>query len=170
MFSVKNWKQHCTRNSASQCKPNMTESNLLLEKFGLCHYQRTPTLDGFTRLLFWIFDYSFWLFDYSVWLFDYRVKYSKFLLVVERWFLLLKIIFVTPDKLFNLANNQMLISIIWLFRTNNSSNSEIFVSIILIIRPRLAFVGSSVLLILKIDHKERYLCNIWTKVKRFIAT
>ena len=105
--------------------------------------QRTPTLDGFTRLLFWIFDYSFWLFDYSVWLFDYRVKYSKFLLVVERWFLLLKIIFVTPNKLFNIANNQMLISIIWLFRTNNSSNSEIFVSIILIIRPRLAFVGSN---------------------------
>ena len=58
-----------------------------------------------SRKLFWIFDYSFWLFDYSFSLFDDRVKYIKFLLAVEVWFLLLKIIFVTPNKVLNIAIN-----------------------------------------------------------------
>ena len=81
------------------------------------YYRRTPTLDGFTPFLFWTFDYLFWLFDYSFWLFDYRVKYSKFLLAVETWFRLLETIFVTPYKVLDMANNQMLISNIWIFRT-----------------------------------------------------
>ena len=106
------------------------------------YYARAPTLDGFTQLLFWIFDYSFWLFGYVFSLFDDRVKYSKFLLAVETWFLLLKIIFVTPNKVLNITNNQMSTPNMWIFWTNNGSNNQIFISIILIIRPRLAFVGS----------------------------
>ena len=35
--------------------------------FSYC--QHTSALDGFTRLVVWIFDYSFWLFNYSFWLF-----------------------------------------------------------------------------------------------------
>ena len=101
-----------------------------------------PTLDGFTPFLFWIFDYSFWLFDYYFWLFDYRVKYSKFLLAVETWFLLLEAIFAIPNKVLDTTSNQMLISNIWIFRANDGSNNQILISIILIIRPRMAFVGS----------------------------
>ena len=108
-------------------------------------YRRMPTLDGFMQKLFWIFDYSFWLFDYYFSLFDDRIKYSKFLLAVETWFPLFKIIFMTPNKVLNITNNQMLISNIWIFWTNNGSNNQIFISIILIIRPRLAFVGSNML-------------------------
>ena len=116
---------------------------LLFSCYELNYYcQRTPTLDGFMPFLFWIFDHSFWLFDYSFWLFDYRVKYSKFLLAVETWFLLLEIIFVILNKVLDTTNNQMLISNIWILRTNNVSNNQILIFIILIIRPSLAFVGS----------------------------
>ena len=110
------------------------------------HYcRRTPPLDGFMPFLFWIFDYSFWLFDYSFWSFDYRVKYNKFLVAVETWFLLLEIIFVIPNKVFDTTNNQMLISNIWILKMKNVSNNQILISIILIIRPSLAFVSDNVL-------------------------
>ena len=118
-------------------------SKVYAECTGGNYCQRTPTMDGFSWLLFWIFDYSFWLFDYSFRLFDYNAKYSKFLVEVETWFLLLKTIFMTPNKVLNITNNQMFISNIWIFRTNNRSNNQIFISIILIIRPRLAFVCSN---------------------------
>ena len=58
------------------------------------------------------------------------------------WFLLLEIIFVIPNKLVDTASNEMLISNIWKLKTNNASNNQILISIILIIRPGLAFVGS----------------------------
>ena len=61
---------------------------------------------------------------------------------VETWFLPSEIIFVTWNKLSGFTNNQMKISNIWIFRTNNCSNNQIFVFIIHIIQPRLADVSS----------------------------
>ena len=119
----------------------------ILWAFRTMVYRKVPPLlpthaNRITWLLIWIFGYSFWLFDYSFRLFDYRGKYRKFLFAEETWFLLFETIFATPNKVLNITNNHMLISNIWIFRTNNGSNNQIFSSIILIILLRLAFVGS----------------------------
>ena len=123
-------------------KTVFTSCSCMMDTLLSIYCRRSPTLDGLTRLLFWLFDYSFRLFNYYFWLFDYRVKCSKFLLAVKTWFLLLETVFETPNKGLDITNSQMLISNIWILRTNNGSISIPFFSIIIIIRPRLAFVGS----------------------------
>ena len=98
----------------------------------------------------------------------HRVKYSKFLLAVETLIPLFKIIFVTPNKVLNITNNQMLILNIWIFWTNNSSNNQIFISIILIICPRLVFVGSNILSSYVINYCTSDDCAICWLIKFFI--
>ena len=116
-------------------------------------------------ILFWISDYSFWLFYYSFSLFDDKVHYNKFLLAVNTWFLLFKIIFVAPKNVLNITNNQMLILNIWIFWTNNDSNNQIFISIILIICPKLAFIGGNILSSFVINHCTSDDCAICWLIK-----
>ena len=77
---------------------------------------------------------------------------------METWFLLLETIFVTPNKVLDITNNQMLISNIWIFRMNDGYNNQKFIPIILIIRPRLAFVDSNYLIIIKHQPANYKLC------------
>ena len=68
---------------------------------------------------------------------------------------------MTPNKVLDITNNQMLISNISIFRTNIGSDNQMFISMILIIRPRLAFVGSkNFWAFLSIDNKDDPICSV----------
>ena len=85
-------------------------------------------------------DSSDYYSEYLIIHFDYRVKYSRFLLAVEALF---HTNFMIPNKVLDITKIQMLIFNICKYRMNNGSNNQIFISIILIICPRLEFVGSN---------------------------
>ena len=140
----------CFQNETSNRKKRHLEEDILSSSLVSMH--ANPWRIHTIVILFWIFDYSFWLFDYSFSLFDDRVNYSKFLLAVNTWFLLFKIIFVAPNKVLHITNNQMLILNIWIFWTNNGSSNQIFISVILIIRSELAFISSNILSSYVINH------------------
>ena len=88
----------------------------------------------------WLFILIIWSFLLIIWLQD---KIKQISISSGNLISTLGNHFVTPNKVLDITNNQMLMSNIWILRTNNGSNNQIFISIIFIIRPRLALVGSN---------------------------